>query len=158
MYSAASIASYRTDACWLEVADHEAVAGGNYVQVHSLEHGLRATVPLAIPCDPYDLAGLTIRSGSMGHPTFYLYDAVKGGIGISAAIYQNILELLAASRGIFTECKCRKSCPRCIQLPRCPEDNDFTDRSEGLRLVEMLTDVMSESPELLNPQTLEWYQ
>jgi len=157
-YPAASVTSYRTHACWLEVADHDAAAGGNYIQVHSLEHGLRATVPLAIPCDPYDLAGLTKPSGSMGHPTFFLYDAVKGGIGISAAIYNNIVELLEASRGIFTECKCDKSCPRCIQLPRCPEDNESTDRSEGIKLVDLLVDIMAGQPELLNVQTLEWYK
>lgn len=157
-YQAALTASYRTDACWLEVADHDAVGGNTFLQVHSLEHGLRATIPLAIPCDPYDLAGLTIRAGSMGHPTSYLYDAVKGGIGISAAIYNDILELLEASRSIFAECKCQRSCPRCIQLPRCPEDNEFTDRAEGLRLVDSLVEIMSEPPELLNPQTLEWYR
>jgi DEAD/DEAH box helicase domain-containing protein len=155
-YQAASTSSYRTTACWLEFANHDVGPDELYTQIHSLEHGLRATVPLAVPCDPYDLAGHSIRSGAIGHPTFYLYDAVKGGIGIADSIFGNLRELLEASIVLFRGCKCESSCPRCIQIPRCPEDNEFLDRFKGLVLVETLLDVMSGASDSLNPQTFEW--
>jgi DEAD/DEAH box helicase domain-containing protein len=156
-YQATSTSSYLTTSCWLEVANHDAGPDELYTQMHSLEHGLRATVPLAVPCDPHDLAGHTIRCGAIGHPTFYLYDAVKGGIGIADSIFGNLMQLLEASILLFRDCKCESSCPRCIQIPRCPEDNEFLDRFRGLMLVETLLDVISGRSDAFNPQTFEWF-
>jgi DEAD/DEAH box helicase domain-containing protein len=153
-YPAASMKKYRTDACWLEPEFHE-LRENPFTEVHSVEHAIRAMVPLAIPCDPFDLAGLTVK-GSTGTPTIYIYDAVRGGIGISREAFTGFPEILGAARGVLEECSCTTSCPRCIQLSRCEHYNESLDRSHGLRLLDELLVLVRSEPQTLDTTMMEW--
>ncbi len=155
-YEAASVKKYRTDSCWLELELHGPLPPDEvFTAVHSLEHAIRAMVPLIVPCDPFDLAGLTV-GGGVGTPTIFIYDAVRGGIGISREIFADIREVLTSARAILTDCSCASSCPRCIQISRCEHYNENLDRAKGLVLVDQLLEVVKAEPAKLDPLTLEW--
>lgn len=156
-YQAASVNKYRTDSCWLQLNFQDASsAERRFLQLHSLEHGLRATIPLGIPCDPYDFAGLSKKVGLGGLPTMILYDTVKGGIGIAEEIFRAFPEFLQSSIQLLGKCRCESSCPRCIQIPRCPEYNEQLDRGAGLELANRLISLFASLPESLRPETMEW--
>lgn len=156
-YQTDSVSKYRTDSCWLQLKFEDASAPERrFLQVHSLEHALRATIPLGIPCDPYDIAGLSQRAGAGGLPSMFLYDTVKGGIGIAKEIFRVFPELLQSSVRALESCRCESSCPRCIQIPRCSEHNEQLDRAAGLELANSLIDLLSSPPQLLNQDTMEW--
>ncbi len=157
-YDAAQVKKYRTDAVWMEFGFADGVSPEeHFIEVHSVEHALRVMVPLAIPCDPFDIAGLTTK-GSAGSPTLYVYDAVRGGIGISKAAFADLGGLMAAARPVLEECECGKkgSCPRCIQLSRCDHYNEALHRDAGIRLLDRLLTLIESPPDRLNPLTLEW--
>jgi DEAD/DEAH box helicase domain-containing protein len=157
-YEAAQVKKYRTDAVWLEFEFGDGAPPDKHLtEVHSVEHAVRVMVPLAIPCDPFDLAGLTTK-GSDGSPTFYIYDAVRGGIGISKAVFSDLPGLLRAARPVLADCDCKKkgSCPRCIQLSRCEHYNELLHRDDGIALLDRLLTLVETAPAQLNPLTLEW--
>jgi DEAD/DEAH box helicase domain-containing protein len=155
-FDAASVKKYRTDSCWLELDVQDGRSPEQlFSEVHSLEHAMRVMVPLAIPCDPFDLAGLTTKGGS-GSPTIYIYDAVRGGIGISREIFAGFPVLLGSARAVLADCSCEKSCPRCIQLTRCEHYNESLDRADGLRLVDELIELTAGSPAKLDIDHFEW--
>jgi DEAD/DEAH box helicase domain-containing protein len=155
-YDAASVKKYRTDSCWLELEVGDGRPPDQLIsEVHSLEHAMRVMVPLSIPCDPFDLAGLTTKGGS-GAPTIYIYDAVRGGIGISREVFGNFNELLDSARSVLAECSCEKSCPRCIQLTRCEHYNENLDRADGLRLLDELKELTGRPSATLDIDRFEW--
>jgi len=156
-YQTVNASKYRTDCCWLQLNFQDDTSPERrFLQLHSLEHGLRATIPLRIPCDPYDLAGLSNRAWAEGLPTMFLYDTVKGGIGIAEEIFRVFPEFVQSSIQVLGNCRCESSCPRCIQIPRCPEYNEQLDRGEGVRLANRLISLFASPPESLRPETMEW--
>jgi DEAD/DEAH box helicase domain-containing protein len=156
-YETNSVKTFRTDACWLSVDRRIGVKPDEvYRELHSLEHATRAIVPLTVPCDPFDLSGLTMREGPLGEPAFYLYDAVAGGIGIAEAVSQDLPRMLAAARVLLEGCSCDSSCPRCIQITRCTEDNERLDRHSGLRLLEALAGLVDRESKIFDPSTMQW--
>jgi len=156
-YDTHSVKRFRTDACWLSLDRRTgARPDERYTQLHSLEHAVRAIVPLAIPCDPFDMSGLSLMRGPFEEPTFYLYDAVAGGIGIAEAISQDLPRMLDSARMLLAGCTCESSCPRCIQIARCAEDNDNLSRHAGLDLLEGLASLLTKAPKTFDPRTMQW--
>ncbi len=153
-YDSAQVKSYRTDAVWVEF--HGAALGSDYRAAHSLEHGLKATAPLMIPCDPFDLAGLTQRQ-SDGLPKVYVYDAVKGGIGISREIFRDFQKLVEMARTLMAGCQCDNRCPRCILMSRCHDPTAELDRHDGASLAASLLDLLGRPPERFDPESYEWH-
>lgn len=153
-YDSQQVKSYRTDAVWVDLpAGVE--ASSVYVAAHSLEHALRATAPLMIPCDPFDLAGLTQRQPD-GKPRLYLYDAVKGGIGVAREIFEGFPRLVSKAASLLGGCQCERSCPRCILMSRCHDPASGLDRREGAALAERLMALLVGPPERLDVETYEW--
>jgi DEAD/DEAH box helicase domain-containing protein len=155
-YAAVQSKTYRTDSCFFEVEFQDGRPPDQQViGVHSVEHAVRAIVPLAIPCDPFDVAGLTVKGG-LGAPTSYIYDAVRGGIGISRAAFASFPELLDAARRVLSDCSCKAACPRCIQIPRCEHYNENLDRHIGTTLVDDLLPLVQSEGEVLDLATMGW--
>jgi len=151
-------AGYRTDAIWIElqIELQDATEGSSlYRCAHSLEHALKQTAPLMIPCDPFDLAGLTQRL-SDGRPKLYVYDAVKGGIGIAREIFADFPRLVEMARALMEGCQCEDRCPRCILVSRCYDPGGEVDRRDGAMLASRLQRVLAAAPERFDPDTYEW--
>lgn len=156
-YNSFTVKRFRTDACWLSLDRRSGVRRDEcYRQVHTLEHAIRAIVPLAVPCDPFDLSGLSLMTGPYEAPTFYLYDAVAGGIGIAQSVSTDLPRLLRSARALLEGCDCQSSCPRCIQIPRCSQDNDELDRGAGLDLLGALDRLLARPSRRYDPKTMQW--
>jgi len=156
-YQTVSVNKFRTDACWLQLDYLDGTPSDRrYLQLHSIEHGLRATIPLSIPCDPYDFAGLSHRVALGNLPTMFLYDTVKGGIGIADEIFRAFPQFVESATTILGNCVCESSCPRCIQMPRCPDQNEQLDRGDGLELAQRLLTLFAGLAEGLDTKTMEW--
>jgi DEAD/DEAH box helicase domain-containing protein len=153
-YESHQVKSYRTDAVWIELQD-PGEWGSLYRSAHSLEHGFKQTAPLMIPCDPFDLAGLTQRL-SDGRPKLFIYDAVKGGIGIAREIFAVFPQLVEKARGLMEGCQCEDRCPRCILMSRCHDPSGELNRRDGATLASRLSLVLAAAPERYDPETYEW--
>ena len=79
---------------------------------------LRSLVPLYLMCAPQDV-GVTAELDFpfTRAPTIVLYDAVPGGVGLSAALYELHDRLLGACLDWIRECPCDEGCPACVGAP-----------------------------------------
>jgi DEAD/DEAH box helicase domain-containing protein len=95
--------------------------------------------PLTLMCSRSDL-GVSAEAVPAGHgavragrPTIFLYDQVPGGVGYSAALFDQRRELLAAAHELVSACACERGCPACIG-PVLEEDMHDV-KADTLRLI-----------------------
>ena len=90
---------------------------------------LEAVACLSLMCDPRDI-NRTIGDGwgdqkapgrdPFAHrtggfdPTLFLFDAVPGGVGLAAAIFERANELLERTSASIRSCSCQGGCPACV--------------------------------------------
>jgi len=104
--------------------------------LHALEHTLVGLAPLALHCDPADLAGFsTALFEETGAPALFLYDGWEGGIGLSDRAFQDLPRMLQMAREVLASCRCEKGCPACCLSPRCGNDNQPMDKAGALHLL-----------------------
>ena len=109
--------------------------------VHAIEHATIAMAPALAQISRWDLGGLSIDFDPIKQqPIIYIYDAYRGGIGISESLYHNLLELLKITHLLIKSCKCTTSngCPACVMSPRCGNNNEPLDKQGALFLLEKL--------------------
>ena len=64
--------------------------------------------------DPHDLGMVAqVRSPHAERPLVYLYDAVPGGIGLAARLWERHEELVAGALALVEGCPCTEGCPAC---------------------------------------------
>lgn len=98
--------------------------------LHAVEHVITSAIPLAVPCDAGDLAGLSAEfHPGVGGPVVALYETHPGGIGILEEAYARLDRIVAAAAQIVADCPCRDGCPSCIQRFRCPTLNEPLDKA-----------------------------
>ncbi len=86
--------------------------------------------------DPRDLGLVTqVRSPHAEQPTIYLYEAVPGGIGLAARLWERHDELLAGAANLIAGCGCDGGCPACTG-PRLEPGMDA--RALAIRLLHEL--------------------
>ncbi|MFX1386286.1 MAG: DEAD/DEAH box helicase [Promethearchaeota archaeon] len=125
----------------LELAGYD--LGGT---IHAIEHAMIAMAPGLAQISRWDLGGVSIDFDPVKQqPVIYIYDAYRGGIGISEALYNNLNELLKITYKLIKSCNCKSSdgCPACIMSPKCGNNNDPLDKEGALYLLKKLTDSMS---------------
>jgi len=112
-------------------------ARGTRGALGGLAYLLRNLAPLYLMCAPGDL-GSTVqaRAPDTGLPTVTLYDALPGGAGLSAKLYEIREELLDAALDRVRDCPCSAGCPACVGPA-----GDIEPGAKGLtkRLLEALT-------------------
>nr|MBA3435267.1 DUF1998 domain-containing protein [Chloroflexota bacterium] len=54
-----------------------------------------------------------IRSPHAQRPVVYLYEAVPGGVGMAARLFQRHDELVAGAKDLVGDCRCEDGCPAC---------------------------------------------
>ncbi|MHA1274407.1 MAG: DEAD/DEAH box helicase [Promethearchaeota archaeon] len=106
--------------------------------IHAIEHSMIAMAPALAQISRWDLGGVSINFDSINQqPIIYIYDAFKGGIGISESLYYNLTDLLTFAYLLIKSCNCKASigCPACIMSPRCGSNNDPLDKKGALFLL-----------------------
>ena len=82
---------------------------------HGLGELLRRVVPLYLRCQPGDFGLSTqIKSAHFKRPALFLYDRVRGGVGLARALFANTSAILTAAQDVLESCECKSGCPACV--------------------------------------------
>ncbi|GGN09748.1 DEAD/DEAH box helicase [Halarchaeum nitratireducens] len=98
-------------------------AGG----LHGAEHGMIKLAPLELRLDNSDMGGLsTPMHPETGAPTWFIHDAVEGGVGFAHSIYDHVEAVAAKTRDRVARCDCADptGCPSCLMSAQCGNDNE----------------------------------
>ena len=109
--------------------------------IHAIEHAMIAIAPAIAQISRWDLGGVSIDFDPVRQkPIIYIYDAFRGGIGISEALYFNLSELLELTYKLIKSCSCKteNGCPACIMSPKCGNSNEPLDKKGALFLLDKL--------------------
>lgn len=99
-------------------ADLQLSAGDRGSAWHGLGGLLRRVAPLFLRCQPRDLGVSTqVRSPHFQKPAIFLYDAVRGGVGLSELLFEESRALFAAALDVVAHCACGRGCPACVGPP-----------------------------------------
>jgi DEAD/DEAH box helicase domain-containing protein len=112
--------------------------------IHAIEHAMIAVAPVLAQISRWDLGGVSIDFDPVKQqPIIYIYDAYRGGIGISETLYYNLQELMNLAYNLIDSCNCKSKngCPACIMSPKCGNNNDPLDRKGALFLLKELLDM-----------------
>ncbi|MFX1489469.1 MAG: DEAD/DEAH box helicase [Promethearchaeota archaeon] len=148
---------FETEAMWftipfdyqkeLEMAGYD--LGGT---IHAIEHAMIAIAPAFAQISRWDLGGFSIDFDPVKQqPIIYIYDAYRGGIGISESLYNNLNELFLLTLKLVESCNCKtdNGCPACIMSPKCGNLNDPLSRFGALFLLHKLTDKEEQNPKTI---------
>ncbi|MFX1411117.1 MAG: DEAD/DEAH box helicase, partial [Promethearchaeota archaeon] len=120
----------------LELKDYD--LGGT---IHAIEHAMIAIAPALAQISRWDLGGVSIDFDPVRQqPIIYIYDAYRGGIGISESLFFNLNELLSLTHNLINSCNCKteNGCPACIMSPKCGNNNEPLDKRGALFLLRRL--------------------
>ncbi|MFB4164203.1 DEAD/DEAH box helicase [Alteribacillus sp. JSM 102045] len=107
-----------TNACWISFPDHTVSQFGKEPLEQALigiANVLRHVAPVHVMCDQSDLHVVPqMKATHSEKPTIFLYDRYPGGVGLSAAVYNNFPELLQNGKKLIQSCPCTTGCPSCV--------------------------------------------
>jgi len=112
--------------------------------IHAIEHAMIAMAPALAQISRWDLGGVSIDFDPVKQqPIIYVYDAFRGGIGISEQLYLHLIDLLHLALKLIETCSCKteNGCPACVMSPRCGNRNEPLDKKGALFLLEKLTSI-----------------
>ncbi len=122
--------TFQTTAMWLDVPAAARPGVTDLLgALHALEHAMVGLAPLAVSCDPADLAGFsTLQASHSGGPALFLYDGYEGGIGLAERAAEDLSRFVGMTRDLLARCPCESGCPACCLSPRCGSDNQPMDK------------------------------
>ncbi|XCB29000.1 DEAD/DEAH box helicase [Arcanobacterium hippocoleae] len=107
--------------------------------LHAAEHTLIGLLPLFAVCDRWDLGGLSaILHPDTGAPTVIIHDSAPGGSGCALHGFTVFPDWVRAALDVLGKCSCQRGCPRCVQSPKCGNNNEPLSKSAAKRLLEIL--------------------
>ena len=112
--------------------------------IHAVEHAMIAMAPALAQISRWDLGGVSIDFDPVKQqPLIYVYDAFRGGIGISEQLYLHLIELLHLALKLIESCSCKtdNGCPACVMSPKCGNNNDPLDKEGALFLLKKLLNI-----------------
>jgi len=127
-------------------ADPTTLTDGDVMEIfggglHGAEHGMIKLTPLELRMDTSDLGGLsTPLHPETGVPTWFIHDAVEGGLGFSKRIYEQIRSIAERTRERVAACDCAGTggCPACIMDSQCGNQNRFLHTEATVRVLDRL--------------------
>ena len=105
--------------------------------LHSVERLIRSLFPTIVgPCDAQDYSSHSEVTAT-GEAAIYLYDLVYFGIGLTAASFDNMNELVAKAIDRLESCNCENDdgCFKCIANPRADETSSKIATRELLQMI-----------------------
>ncbi|MHA1689163.1 MAG: Zn-binding domain-containing protein [Promethearchaeota archaeon] len=112
--------------------------------IHAIEHAMIAIAPTLAQISRWDLGGVSIEFDPVKQlPIIYIYDAFRGGIGISEMLFENLNGLFKMTYYLIKKCKCTtpNGCPGCIISPKCGNLNEPLDKKGALFLLEKILSI-----------------
>jgi len=112
--------------------------------IHAVEHAMIAMAPALAQISRWDLGGVSIDFDPVKQqPVIYVYDAFRGGIGISEQLYLHLIDLLLLALKLIETCSCKtdNGCPCCVMSPKCGSQNDPLDKDGALFLLRKLLNI-----------------
>lgn len=110
--------------------------------IHAIEHSMIAMAPVLAQISRWDLGGVSIDFDPVKQqPIIYIYDAYRGGIGISELLYQKLEELLSLSYHLINTCSCELGCGGCIYSPKCGNQNQHLSKEGARKLLAKLLEI-----------------
>ncbi|MEW6284438.1 MAG: Zn-binding domain-containing protein, partial [Candidatus Eremiobacterota bacterium] len=113
-------------ATWFARSDRD--SKGRYTFASADEPMENSESWMRIGMDPLE-PSLTLEGMERFEPTLFLYDNYPGGMGFSAQLYDQRLELLTVARERLRACECLEGCPSCVGPP-----NEVGTRSREVAL------------------------
>ena len=108
--------------------------------VHAAEHAGIGLLPAIVPCDRWDIGGLsTVLHPDTGRLTVFVHDGTPGGAGFAEQGYVHAELWWRAVLDRLTSCDCEEGCPACVVSPKCGTGNDPLDKRDAAELVRVLT-------------------
>ena len=102
---------------------------------HGVEHAAIGMLPMLVPCDRWDVGGVSTTSlPDTGACTIVIHDGQSGGAGFAAAGYDRAEQWWHTTASRLAECRCEAGCPSCIVSPKCGNSNQQLDK-ESARLL-----------------------
>ena len=112
--------------------------------IHAIEHAMIAIAPALAQISRWDLGGVSIDFDPVKQqPIIYIYDAYRGGIGISESLFFNLNEFLNLTYNLIKSCSCKaeNGCPACCLSPRCGNNNSPLDKNGAIFLLRKLLNI-----------------
>ncbi len=107
--------------------------------LHGIEHGMIALMPLLVMCDRWDVGGVSYPFYAPNQkPSIFIYDAYKGGIGLSEKAFELFGRLATMAHELIRDCSCEHGCPACIYSPKCGNENQPLDKRASEKILEIL--------------------
>jgi DEAD/DEAH box helicase domain-containing protein len=101
--------------------------------LHALEHTMVGIAPIALSCDPSDLAGFSVLAAPhSGAPALFVYDGYEGGIGLADRAFADLGGFVGMARDVLVRCPCETGCPACCLSFRCGNDNQPMDKTGAI--------------------------
>ncbi len=101
---------------------------------------LQTVASVLLMADPHDLGMVAqVQSPHAEQPVIYLWEAVPGGVGLSARLFDRTDELIDGALDLVSGCDCEVGCPACVG-PR------GESRLDGRRLARRLLQVLAGDP------------
>lgn len=108
--------------------------------VHAAEHAAIGLLPAVVPCDRWDVGGLSsVAHPDTGRLTLFVHDGVRGGSGFAAQGFAEAETWWRAVLDRLTTCGCADGCPACVVSPNCGSGNNPLDKRGAAELVRVLT-------------------
>jgi len=109
---------------------------------HAVEHVLIESSSMLTGGGSNEIGGISM--GSSG--AIFVYDAAKGGSGLSKLLYDRLDEGLSRSLKILQECNCNSTdgCPRCTYSYQCGNNNQPLNKIGAIESLKLIDKIKSE--------------
>jgi DEAD/DEAH box helicase domain-containing protein len=151
---------FTTKACWITIDEECGIAADAFPgSLHGAEHALIAAMPHYVLCDRSDIGGLStpFHNDTLA-PTIFMYDGVKGGIGLAEKAADLFADILTFARELVTGCPCTDGCPSCIHSPKCGNNNQPLNKAGTAELLEYLEGESKKPLSINNPDVNSYYR
>ena len=107
--------------------------------LHGAEHCAIGLLPAFVPCDRWDIGGLsTLLHPDTGTATVFVHDGLPGGSGLAERGYDRAEEWWHATLDRLLTCPCETGCPACVVSPKCGSGNNPLDKDGAAALIALL--------------------